>query len=93
MPTGERLTYTTRFVLPFIEHNFGLDPDYDNDVIVELAFADPSQVRDLIVHLNGVAVPVQRYRNPRQPAYETFFLELTGNVNPGPVELTLDVRY
>ena len=93
LPAGQRLTYTTKLMVPFIEHNFGLDPGYDNDVIVELAFADPSQVRDLIVHLNGVAVPVQRYRNPRQPAYETFFIELTGNVNPGPVELTLDVRY
>jgi hypothetical protein len=92
-PSGQRLTYTTRFMLPFIERNWGVDPGYDDDVIVELAFADPSQVREIDARLNGVPVPVQRYRNPQRPAYETFFVELTGNVSPGPVEMTLNVHY
>ncbi len=93
VPTGERLTYTTRFVLPFIEARWGCNPSYDDDPLIELAFADPSQVREIEARLNGVSVPVQRYRNPRQPAYETYFIELTDNAKPGPVELTLSVRY
>lgn len=92
LPTGERLTYTTRFALPFIER-FGMDRSYNDDPIIELAFADPNQVHEIEARLNGVAVPVQRYRNPRGPEHLTFFIELTGNVSPGPVELTLNVRY
>jgi hypothetical protein len=93
LPAAQRLTYTTKFTLPFIEHGFGFDPRYEDDVLVELAFADPSQVRDIVARLNGVTVPVQRYRNPQRPAYETLFIELTGNVNPGRVELALEVGY
>lgn len=93
LPTGERLTYTTKFTLPFIEHDFGCNAGYDEDPLIELAFADPSQVREIEARLNGVVVPVQRFRNPRQPAYGTFFIELPFNVKPGPVELTLNVRY
>ena len=43
--------------------------------------------------IEGLPVPVQRYRNPRRPAYENFFVELSGNARPGPVELALSVRY
>jgi len=93
LPAGERLTYTTQFVLPFIEAGWGTGRGYDDDPLVELAFADPTKVREIEVHLNGVSVPVQRYRNPQQPAYESFFIELSGNAAPGPVELTLNVRY
>ena len=93
MPAGERLTYTTRFVLPFIEADWGCDPGCDSDPLIELAFADPSQVHEIEARLNGVPVPVQRYRNPRRPAYESFFVELSGNARPGPVELALSVRY
>jgi hypothetical protein len=93
MPTGEGLTYTTHFVLPFIEAGWGTYRGYDDDPLVELAFADPTKVREIGVHLNGVSVPVQRYRNPQQPAYESFYIELSGNAAPGPVELTLNVRY
>jgi hypothetical protein len=93
LPTDERLTYTTRFVLPFIETRWGCNPSYDDDPLIELAFADPKQVREIEARLNGVSVPVQRYRNPKQPAYATYFIELTENAKPGPVELTLDVRY
>jgi hypothetical protein len=93
LPTGERLTYTTKFILPFIEHDFGCNPGYDQDPLIELAFADPAQVREIEARLNGVVVPVQRFKNPRQPAYETLFIELTHSVRPGPVELTLNVRY
>ncbi len=93
LPAASRLTYTTTFTLPFIEHGFGFDAGYDDDVLVELAFGDPAKVRDIAARLNGVAVPVQRYRNPQAPAYETFYLELTGNAQPGSVQLELDVRY
>ncbi|MCU0786380.1 MAG: malectin, partial [Verrucomicrobia bacterium] len=93
LPTNERLTYTTRFVLPFIEARWGCNPSYDDDPLIELAFADPKQVREIEARLNGVSVPVQRYRNPKQPAYATYFIELTENAKPGPVELTLDVLY
>jgi hypothetical protein len=92
-PAGTNFTYTTRFVLPFIEGGWGFYRGYDDDPIIELAFADPTKVRGIEVRLNGVSVPVQRYRNPQQAAYETYFIELSGNVAPGPVELTLNVHY
>ena len=93
LPTGERLTYTTHFVLPFIEARWGTGRGYGDDPLVELAFADPAKVREIEARLNGVSVRVQRYPNPQHPPYESFFIELTGNVAPGPVELTLNVRY
>jgi hypothetical protein len=93
LPPGPRLTYTTTFTLPFIEHGFGFDPGFGEDVLVELAFSDPGKVREIGARLNGVPVPVQRYRNPQAPADETFFLELTGDAQPGAVGLELDVRY
>jgi hypothetical protein len=93
LPAGERLTYTTQFVLPFIEAGWGTGRGYDDDPLVELAFADPTKVREIEARLNGVSVLVQRYPNPQHPAYESFFIELSGNVAPGPVELTLNVRY
>lgn len=93
LPTGERLTYTTKFILPFIEHDFGCNADYSEDPLIELAFADPAQIREIEARLNGVVVPVQRFRNPRQPAYETLFIELPFNVKPGPVELSLNIQY
>ena len=93
LPTGERLSYTTRFVMPFIEHGYGFSAGYQNDPLIELVFAKPAQVREIEARLNGAVVPVQRYRTPQKLAMETFFIELADQIKPGPVELTLNVRY
>lgn len=84
-------TYVTRFSLPFIERR--MPPGYDDDAVVELVFSDPNEVRDIQAWLNAEAVPVQRYRNPLDQRLETLFIELTGNVEPGPVELKLSVEW
>ena len=81
-------------MLPFIEVGpWGVYRDYNDDPLIEFAFADPARVREIEVRLNGVSVPVERYRDPKKPAYESFFIELTGHAKPGPIELTLNVRY
>jgi hypothetical protein len=92
LPLQKRLTYTTHFMLPFIER-YGEDRNCNNDAIIELAFADPEQVGKIEVCLNGKPVTVKRYRNPKQPAYSTFYVKLAGNVQPGQVELTMNVEY
>lgn len=36
LPTGERLTYTTKFILPFIEHDWDCNPGYGDHPLIEL---------------------------------------------------------
>ena len=89
---GENLTYTTSFVLPFIER-YGLDRSPQDDAIIELAFSNPENVRELKCSLNGKDIPIRQYRNPRRPEYYSFYVELAGNVYPGKIELVLNVQY
>ena len=89
---GENLTYTTSFLLPFIER-YGLDRSPVDDAIIELAFSNPKEVSELKCLLNGKDIPIRQYRNPRRPDYYSFYVELTGNVNPGKIELVLNVQY
>lgn len=92
LPAEGKITYSTNFILPFIE-GYGLDRGIGNDAVIELVFDDPGKVHKIEVRLNHNNVPVMRYRNPRQPLFETFYVELTGNVRPGYLSLELDVTY
>ncbi|HCN84236.1 MAG TPA: hypothetical protein DIT07_11545 [Sphingobacteriaceae bacterium] len=92
LPKGENITYTNHFILPFIER-YGEDRKSTDDAFIELAFADPSQVIAIGAKLNGKSVAVKRYRNPKQPSFFTYYIELAGNVSPGEVELSLNVQY
>ena len=89
-----RQTFRTEFNLPFIEPvRWGCMPGWDDDCVVELAFADPAQVRSVAARLNGRPAPVQRYRYPRKPEWHTWYIELTGEADPGPIELEVDVEW
>ncbi len=92
LPKGDNIIYTNHFILPFIER-YGEDRSSSDDAIIELSFADPRSVTEIEAKLNGKAVPVKRYIDPKQPAFFTYYLELAGNVSPGEVELTLNVHY
>jgi hypothetical protein len=89
---GEKMTYETSFVLPFIER-YGLNRSPSDDAIIELAFSNPKEVGELKCLLNGKEVPIKQYRNPRRPEYYSFYVELSGNVNPGKVDMVLNVQY
>lgn len=43
-------------------------------MLIELAFTDPSKVSEIKVFLNGVSVPVLRFRNPMIKTYETYYI-------------------
>ena len=92
IPATGSMTYLTEFIMPFIE-GYGQDRAFEDDAIVELAFADPNKVAEIDVLLNGKKVPVSRYRNPKQPAYESFYITLGGTVRPGKVALQVNVKY
>jgi hypothetical protein len=89
---GKNITYSTSFVLPFIER-YGLDRSPSDDAIIELAFSNPENVRELRCLLNGKDIPIRQYKNPRRPEYYSFYVELSGNVYPGKIDLVLNVQY
>jgi hypothetical protein len=89
---GENMTYETSFVLPFIER-YGLDRSPTDDAIIELAFSNPKEVGEMKCWLNGKLIPVKQYQNPRRPEYYSFYVELSGNVIPGKVDMVLNVQY
>lgn len=89
---GENMTYSTSFVLPFIE-SWGTDRSSMDDAIIEFAFSSPKEVGELKCLLNGKEVTIKQYRNPRKTEYYSFYVELAGNVKPGKIELVLNVQY
>nr|WP_321411990.1 hypothetical protein [uncultured Allomuricauda sp.] len=92
VPALGNMTYTTDFILPFIEL-WGVDRPTNNDAVIELVFSDPDKVERLEVALDGKKIPVLKYRNPKKPTFETFYIELAGHTGPGNVSLELDVTY
>jgi hypothetical protein len=86
------MTYSTSFVLPFIE-SWGTDRSPMDDAIIEFAFSNPKEVGELKCLLNGKVVQIKQYRNPRRTEFYSFYIELAGNVGPGKIELVLNVQY
>ncbi|MBI3947710.1 MAG: hypothetical protein HY321_17450 [Armatimonadetes bacterium] len=94
LPAGDRHTFETEFELPFIEpRSFGFLSGYEDDAVVELAFSDPNAVQSIGARLNGEPVPVQRYRYPKGRDRWSYYVELTGNTDPGTVRLAMDVEW
>ena len=93
VPTAPRQTFSTTFELPFIEPlKWGCEPGYDDDTVIELAFTDPARVQSISARLNGQPVSVQRYAYPKVQ-WHTFYLELTRVVDPGTIQLELDIEW
>jgi len=91
-PSAPRQTFTTEFTLPFIEPaHFGMMPDFNDDTVLELAFADPAHVTEISARLNGRPIEVRRYAYPKRADWYTFYLELTGQASPGLQRLEVEV--
>ena len=92
VPRARRQTFVTDIDLPFIER-MGCEPGYDDDAVVELAFADAAAVASVDARLGGKPVVVQRYVYPRDKSRHSFYVELTGQTGPGRIPLELDVEW
>ncbi len=68
-------------------------PNYDDDTVLELAFDDPNRVKTISARLNGKPAEVRTYPYSRRSAYHSYYLDLTGNVEPGTIELAVDVEW
>lgn len=91
-PVTGTVFYTTQFILPFIER-YGVERDAGEDPLVELNFSDPRAVSIKGAWINGAAVPVMVFKNPKNPQYITHYVELNGNAQPGLVQLKIEVDY
>ncbi|MHB1483462.1 MAG: alpha-amylase family protein [Saccharofermentanales bacterium] len=87
-------TLTTEFFIPFIEPmDFGTKPSYDNDCVMLLAFDDPSKVSGIKVWLDGSEIEVRKYRNAMKRDWFTYYIELTDNINPGLIKMTIEINW
>ena len=94
VPSAQRQTFTTEFILPFIEPaHFGFMPDYLNDAVLELPFADPARVASVSARLNDQPIEVRRYAYPKRPEWCTYYLELTGQATAGLQRLEVAVDW
>ena len=94
IPFAPRQTFTTEFILPFIEPaHFGCMPDYLHDTVLELPFADPSRVASISARLQDRPVEVRRYAYPKQPDWCTYYIELTGQAVAGAQRLAVEVEW
>jgi hypothetical protein len=94
IPTSARRTFSTEFELPFIEPvRFGTMPDLYHDTVLELCFADCTKVKAVAVQLNGVPAEVRRYSYPRKKEWHSWYVDLTGAVDPGTVRLEVTVDW
>jgi len=89
-----RQIFETEFDLPFIESlRFGFKHGYDYDTLIELVFRDPDMVDSLKVKLNGHPVEVRKYFYPGKTNWFTWYIELTGVVEPGHIKMSVDVTW
>jgi hypothetical protein len=94
VPAGTRHTFMAEFDLPFIEPvRFGTMPDLCHDTTLELCFADCRKVRSVAARLNGAPADVRRYPYPRKQDWHSWYIDLTGVVDPGTVRLEVDVEW
>ena len=68
-------------------------PDYADDAVLELAFDKPDAVKTISARINGNPIEVRRYSYPRRTDFGSYYIELTGNVDPGIIELAVDVEW
>ena len=94
VPTAARQTFTTEFILPFIEPvAYGCMPDLLDDTVMELAFTDPAVIAEIDARLNGQPIEVRRFPYPRRPEWHSCYLELTGQASPGTQRLEVTVTW
>lgn len=93
-PPAKRHVFTTDFTLPFIEASrWGTMPGYDDDTVLELAFTDPASVAAIRARLNGAPAEVRRYDYHKNKDWHSWYIELTGRVAPGKVQLAVEVDW
>ena len=94
LPAAPKQTFTTTFNLPFIERAaFGCLIDSTDDTVLELAFDKPAPFKSIAARINGQPVEVRKYTYPRGSAYSSYYIELTGVVDPGMIELSVDIEW
>ena len=85
---------STEFYIPFIEPiHFPSKAGFDDDSVMHLVFRDPAKVVKLKAWLNGTEVEVKQYKHVVQRGWFTYYVELTGNVNPGAVKMSLEIEW
>lgn len=92
LPGSGIVSYTTQFVLPFIEQ-YGRERNVNEDPLIELVFDQPNEIQKITAAINNKAVSVQQYRNPINGAFFTYYIPLNKNAAPGPIELRVTVTY
>lgn len=98
VPAAAKQTFTTGFNLPFMEGaNYGVIPGYEDDAVIELAFARPNAIKSITARINGKPMEVRKYFYPRRTAWYGYYIELTGNtfhgVRHGRQRLELDIEW
>jgi hypothetical protein len=66
---------------------------YDDDTVLELAFEDTKAVETVAARINGRPAEVRMYSHSRGGACGSYYPDRTGNVDPGAVELVLDLEW
>lgn len=90
--TGQKHAFHTVFELPFVEWN-AFAPGDDADAVIELPFTDIRHVRSIAATLNGEAVDVCRYPYATNKAWCSYFIELTGQAQPGTIHLVVEIEW
>lgn len=94
LPAAPKQTFTTTFNLPFIERAaFGCLTDTTDDTVVELAFDKPASFKSIAARINGQPVEVRKYIYPRRRDFNSYYIELTEVVDPGRIELSVDIEW
>ena len=84
----------TNFELPFMEPpGFGCMPGCDDDTVLDFAFDAPKAAKTMAARINGKPAEVRTYSYSRRSAYKSYYIDLTGNVDPGRIELALDIEW
>jgi hypothetical protein len=65
----------------------------DDNTWLELALEDTKAVKSIAARIDGRRVEVRAYSHSRGSACGSYYLDLTGNVDPGAVELFLDIEW
>jgi len=65
----------------------------DDNTWLELALEDTKAVISIAARIDGRRVEVRAYSHSRGSACGSYYLDLTGNVDPGAVELFLDIEW
>jgi hypothetical protein len=61
--------------------------------VLELAFDDPNAVKTIAARINGRPIEVRTYVYSRRADFRSHYIDLTGSVDPGKIELSLDIEW